>query len=536
MATINLTTRDDNFSDNNVGNRINALAGADVVRGEAGNDRIFGGEGNDALFGGNGDDQLFDPLKGRYGALNRLDGGAGRDLIQARNGDYYGRAEVLGGAGADTLLVSAAQLRARGEGGDDTIAASTYSGDIFGGDGDDRMNILVVEGGLRLSGGPGNDALRMEEVSSVSSVFATGGPGNDILDGRAAEGSFANDVPFGTFDGGAGNDTIFANGREMTLTGGPGRDRLVGNDDELTYLFREADFDGTIDRIERFGGENRIDVSPIEANDRVEGTQDFLFVGQDRTPGVGELGYYRAGSNTNVTLNFGDGVEEIVLVGVTQAPGMDDFIGARQGGDLSQPSDGDDRLFGTAGPDTIDGLDGNDLIDGRAGADRLIGGFGTDTLYGRDGDDVLIDTFGRLFGGAGDDRLDHRGDAASSELTGGSGRDEYLLGVSFTDDSSGEGDRFPFGSDVISGFQSGEVIDVRAFDADVTKLGNQAFEFIGPREFTGPGQLRYDPRRELFVQANTDTTNDGDLEPQPEYELFLPYAQVRDLFRSDFVL
>ncbi|MFM6406279.1 MAG: Calx-beta domain-containing protein, partial [Microcystis sp.] len=46
----------------------------------------------------------------------------------------------------------------------------------------------------------------------------------------------------------------------------------------------------------------------------------------------------------------------------------------------SNPTEGDDTLYGTPGNDTIDGLGGNDQIFGLAANDNLLGGIGNDTL------------------------------------------------------------------------------------------------------------------------------------------------------------
>ncbi|WP_287627446.1 MULTISPECIES: Calx-beta domain-containing protein [unclassified Microcystis] len=65
----------------------------------------------------------------------------------------------------------------------------------------------------------------------------------------------------------------------------------------------------------------------------------------------------------------------------------------------SNPTEGDDTLYGTPGNDTIDGLGGNDQIFGLAANDNLLGGIGNDTLNpglgidtvnGNDGSDLLL--------------------------------------------------------------------------------------------------------------------------------------------------
>ncbi|TVR81154.1 MAG: bifunctional metallophosphatase/5'-nucleotidase [Rhodospirillales bacterium] len=113
------------------------------------------------------------------------------------------------------------------------------------------------------------------------------------------------------------------------------------------------------------------------------------------------------------------GVEDLVLVGGAE----------------------DDVLIGAAGADLLTGGAGDDVLIGFGGDDRLIGGPGNDFLDGGAGDDILI-------AGPG-----------NNVLIGGPGND-FLI--------SGPGDNvFVFrpgmNTDTISGFRSGDILDVSAF-------------------------------------------------------------------------
>jgi Ca2+-binding RTX toxin-like protein len=70
-----------------------------------------------------------------------------------------------------------------------------------------------------------------------------------------------------------------------------------------------------------------------------------------------------------------------------------------------------------------------DAIRGNEKDNALYGYGGNDTLYGRDDDDSLYGGSGRdqLFGDAGRDRLDGGKDRARDELTGGAGRDTFVV-------------------------------------------------------------------------------------------------------------
>ncbi|MCC3527801.1 MAG: hypothetical protein JGK21_05345, partial [Microcoleus sp. PH2017_22_RUC_O_B] len=88
-----------------------------------------------------------------------------------------------------------------------------------------------------------------------------------------------------------------------------------------------------------------------------------------------------------------------------------------------------DNIRGGAGIDKITGGDGNDSLFGDAGGDILNGGRGNDSVFGGTGGD-------RIFGDDGDDVLTGADAAAGrglgeiDTLTGGVGRDRFVLGTS----------------------------------------------------------------------------------------------------------
>ena len=134
-----------------------------------------------------------------------------------------------------------------------------------------------------------------------------------------------------------------------------------------------------------------------------------------------------------------------------------------------------DRLCGTAANDVIRGLGGDDLLRGLAGDDRLFGDRGDDRLQGNQGIDELT-------GGRGSDRFVYR--TLADAPVGGPGHEQVL------DLSRLEHDR----------------IDVSRIDAQTGVPGNQAFVFVGQREFTGSGQLRFEAAADggFLVEGNVD--------------------------------
>ncbi|WP_374301818.1 DUF4082 domain-containing protein [Paracoccus sp. (in: a-proteobacteria)] len=147
-----------------------------------------------------------------------------------------------------------------------------------------------------------------------------------------------------------------------------------------------------------------------------------------------------------------------------------------------------DRLTGTGSADTMLG---------RGGDDTLTAGSGNDMLRGQDGRDIL------------------QGDAGRDTLIGGEGEDRFVLRSS-TDSQPGAGDVIRAGDGGLAfegaGRSGGDVIDLRAIDADTTASGNQTFNF-GDKGKGGVWLL--DDGGVTILHANTD----GDT--AAEVELFI---------------
>jgi serralysin len=140
---------------------------------------------------------------------------------------------------------------------------------------------------------------------------------------------------------GMGNDTLFGNALNNTMTAGRGNDSISasqGNDD----------VNGNIGSDTILGGQGA----------------DFLRGGQD----VDVL----KGNNGNDTLNGNVG-NDIVTGGSDN-----DFINGNQDDDILVGDDGNDTLRGGQGSDQIFGGTGNDVLYGDKGGDRLNGGTGSD--------------------------------------------------------------------------------------------------------------------------------------------------------------
>jgi serralysin len=113
---------------------------------------------------------------------------------------------------------------------------------------------------------------------------------------------------------------------------------------------------------------------------------------------------------------------------------------------FTQPTIGNDILFGTNKKDAIGGLAGNDYIRGGTGNDRLEGNGGDDALLGGWGNDILV-------GGSGNDIL-----------TGGKGADLFLF------DANAPFTTAALGVDLITDFRPG---------VDKIGLGKSTFTALG---------------------------------------------------------
>ena len=165
-----------------------------------------------------------------------------------------------------------------------------------GNDGDDSL--IGGEKGDELFGNDGNDTLYGDPGYASSNDTLDGGAGNDYLDGRTGD-----DV----FYGRSGNDYIDGVGGASLLLGGDGNDYLIGysnsdlyggdGDDILfavsggnelwgnsgkdVFEFNNASFGtGTaINVIDLRRGEDKIDLSSVDANTFLEGNQKLNFIG-----------------------------------------------------------------------------------------------------------------------------------------------------------------------------------------------------------------------------------------------------------------
>ncbi|SEN35837.1 Ca2+-binding protein, RTX toxin-related [Paracoccus alcaliphilus] len=300
-------------------------AGNDLLRGGAGNDRLFGDAGNDTLEGGNGNDQL--------------EGGAGNDALLGGGGNDT----LLGGAGNDRLVGGAGNDRLNGGGGNDTLMGGGGNDTLMGGNGDDLLN--GGAGRDRLTGGAGNDTLQGGGDNDTllgggGNDTLRGGAGNDLLRGNAGNDRLFGDAGNDTLEGGAGNDRLVGGaGADLLrggagndiLIGGAGADRLHGGAGRDTFVFQNFNDSrtGASNRdviLDFTRGQDRLDLSALDANTRLAGNQDFSFNGTQAA--AHSVWFVQQGNNVILRGDHnGDGSHdfEIQLNSIARLT-VDDFI------------------------------------------------------------------------------------------------------------------------------------------------------------------------------------------------------------------
>ena len=156
-----------------------------------------------------------------------------------------------------------------------------------------------------------------------------------------------------------------------------------------------------------------------------------------------------------------------------------------------------DRV-GAAGGDTLRGTNWSETIAGHGGAD-VLKGFG--------GDDIIDGCHGR------------------DRMWGGNGGDTFLFGDG---DSSAKKAK----ADTIFDMKTldGDIIDLNLIDAQDTLIDDQAFTFVGRKQFSGDeGELRYE-------KLKSDTWIYGDTDGDKKADFAIHLDDAMKLKAVDFVL
>lgn len=275
--------------------RLDGGDGDDILFGEDGRDRLDGGRDADEMFGGGGDDRYFvDDLgdtvtelagEGTDQVRSSVDWTLGDDVEDLR---LRGTADMgIGNDLANVIQTVAAGSFLSGFGGDDNLRGSNGMDTILGGNDNDTIN-----------GRAGDDDLR-------------GGKGDDFIKGRAGEDHL---------QGGSGDDELIGGKDNDLIEGGAQQDTLKGEAGADTFKWSDGDFAGldalTADRILDFSQSDG-DVIDFADVDAIAGgaDDDFVYLGNAAFTGTaGELRWENDSGDTMVYMDIdGDGMAEYAV-------------------------------------------------------------------------------------------------------------------------------------------------------------------------------------------------------------------------------
>ena len=304
-----------------VGNdTIDGAAGSDTLIGGTGNDSLIGGDGNDSIDGGVGDDAMVggagDDTYVVDSALDTITDTSGTDTVQTSVANY----SIAANASIENLIYTGtAAFTGTGNSGSNMIMGSTGNDTIDGGAGNDVMmggagndTYIVDAAGDLIIDSAGTDTVRtsltgytlaagIENLTIVAAVgiasgavsavtgndlanTITGDAGNDIIDGGAGSDSLLGAAGNDSLIGGAGNDSLTGGAGADTLTGGAGSDVFI-----YTATIGES-LTATRDVITDFvRGQDRINLSGLDANTATAGDQAFTFRGALAFNGAAQL-------------------------------------------------------------------------------------------------------------------------------------------------------------------------------------------------------------------------------------------------------
>ena len=305
---------------------------SDILKGDGGNNSLMGGDGADILMGRGGDDILdgggslgdtASYAEAHSGVTVDL-GLAGPQNTGDGNDTLIGIENLTGSAFADTLKGNAGDNILSGGAGDDTLIGMGGQDQFHGGDGSDTVSYAGMTSGVTVDLNAssfqfinGNTQQWLDSIENVTgSAFA------DKLTGNAGANAL---------NGGAGNDL---------LIGGLGHDMLTGGAGNDIFDFNSVDESpvgaGLRDIITDFqSGQDKIDLSSLDADPTRKGDQAFRFIGTQNFDGkAGELHYQtfdQPGTANDITVISGDingdrvADFEIELTGIIK-PTSGDFL------------------------------------------------------------------------------------------------------------------------------------------------------------------------------------------------------------------
>lgn len=331
---------------------------------------------------------------------------------------------LQGTTGADTIFASTASSTiAFGGAGDDRLVQQFLTSTLYGGAGNDLIQIDVPGGAItQVFGGQGNDTIYLTGGATTTTVYASVGGNNDGNDLFEYNGGAGLDIQ-GSLLGGAGNDTLLMSGAELVagaFYGNAGADnfRTEGGVYRGSFIGLGADNDSAT-----FALAN----GSVLENSTLNGGE-----GKD-TLQISGLGLVISGS---VRLGMGGGADIISAHLQTATLSGDLLFAGDSGTDTitleleglrAVAAGGSLSIFGDTGLDVTAAH--NDLIvfdlseTAISITGTLSGGGGADTLLVTSTLTSLSGYVGQILGGYGNDIIKVDGLAFRSTIDGGEGAD-----------------------------------------------------------------------------------------------------------------
>ena len=360
-------------------------------------------DGNDHYVVGGDDSTTGDNININGNGNNTVNGGAGDDQISITgNGDN----SIIGGDGSDIIIVNGDgnnTIEGGGSGNNQITASGAGYYTIYGGEGDD-----VIDGSgasmTAIFGLDGDDVIKTGQ-----SVDTTGGGKGNVTDGGAGDDTITAQGLNNLIDGGIGDDSITFNSdvttNSGTIYGGYGADEISLESDVDEYgIVVPMYFNGTI-----YGGEY-----PGEESDYT-GADDASNVITAEV--IGNVEVHAGNMGDNIRVGYLD--DEKVLHGENTVYGGagDDEINALGSSRATiYGGDGADMIYGSyTGNSSIEAGAGKDIIAVHGGNNYVDAGDGDDQINSIDQEKVPVySTEGSIIiGGKGSDVLSFGGSIAS---------------------------------------------------------------------------------------------------------------------------
>ncbi|MEH1945846.1 MAG: calcium-binding protein [Nostoc sp.] len=364
----------------------------------------------DFIVGSNGNDLLFGGSSGNdsnYGN-DTIFGGEGNDYL---NVDYSTSDNILnGGAGNDQFSATSSTGNniLNGEDGNDNLSASKTDGNntLNGGAGDDQLDANYSTGDNILNGGDGNDSLSASREYDYSASFTSG---DNTLNGGAGDDQLS--VNYSTGDnilnGGDGNDSFSASGYydDKKAEGRFGNNIFNGENgnDSFSFVLYTSPPSLATQTVDGGTGDDLLSVSYIYPNGGITSTFNAAT----------NTGSIRAGTDL---INYKN-IEGLHISGTAY---NDLIVGSNSNDTIS--------LYGSSsGNDTIDGGKGDDLLEGYYYSNSS-GGQGITSTFN------AVTNTGSITSGANQvsykniERLNISGTAYNDLIVGGNGNDTLTGG------------------------------------------------------------------------------------------------------------